>query len=552
MLKIYKVIFTLFILTCSTLARESIDLSKDLNHITTKYLQLLKEQSKVTCAPGDYERAGKLYSEYVGNGLYIPINDQDIIESQTIKKYIPVLAKKRDWIKEEISKLSKKKHLKKEYREIVSLQKDFEKLHQQYYLQYQGKKNNLKVSFVKFNKKLESFIERTTFLHSFDFPVDYFKLRQSYDELLETNNGPLMRETYFKRKIYEDGAISPQNRRKDLFLRSLISTVYIRLKNVSGKFYDEDLRYDIESLLEMYKTTILRKKSFHLKALRLWRKKTQEDINFYFRMIKAKSDSSFLKNIGATKKRARKKLKDYTYHREALVYKFWSEQEKIYRILHVLESILFHEVGPLDNNFGSERMSIIQVVLNRLRNPMYNSISDDEDLAQYIKSVGIKDTSKFPWLNVLFKKGQFSFTYFFIPASRGIFCPDGSRFAKKLRKRNIELSLRGIKYPLNVFTPTRYFSRASMTGRIDMAKLWRGYEKWPQLSGPLIENDSKLRKMKKTGKLLFTGSFKSTKNSYEVWKSKKKYYLYDKKSDQFNVYRNPHLFTYFFKQKGYQ
>ncbi len=552
LLKTYSLYFLSFFISLHTAwATEKIDLSKGVTELTREYLALLNEQSKLTCSPGDYEHAGKLYDDYTGNGLYIPITDQDEVESETIKKYIPTLGKKRDWIKSEIAKLKKKKHFKTEFKRINALEKSFTKLHHQRYLLYKGKKNTLKSDLQKFHQSFLSFIESLSFLHSFSFPVDYFALRSSYDELLESSNHKLRREVYFKRKIYEDGAISPRTSRKDLFLRSLISTVYLRMKSFNGEFYDEDLRYDIESLIGMYKNTILKKRRFHLSSLKLWQKKVQEDINFYFKLIKAKQGSDFLRNIGQSKKRARKKLKDYTYKKEALVYKFWSTKDKIFRVLYAIETILFHEVGPLDNKFGSERISIIQVILNRLRNENYNDIDATEDLYSYLKEAGVKSTNNYTWLNVLFKKGQFSFTYFFIPASRGIFCPDGSRSAKKLREKNISLAVKGLKFPLYVFTPTRYFSRASMTGRIDMAKLWTGYKKWPQLSGPLIKDDKRLRKLKKKNKLIFANYFESSKYLFEVWRDKKKYYLYDPKRDQFNVYRNPHLFTYFFKDTAY-
>lgn len=551
MLKVFRTVIFYIALTQSGFAFEKIDLSEPKDKIFNTYFSYLKEMSRKLCRPGTYQKAGKLYKEYTGNGLYVPFSEDESVDIQSIKEGLPLLAKKRDWLKSLHKTLKKKKNFKKEYRKSSRLEKRFINLHKENYKRYKGKKNNLSKLTNEFVKDLIKYLEEDLIaLQPYGFPVDYFNLRKSFDEAKETNK-QLANTIYFKRKLFEDGIVNPKNGRKDTSFRSLISTVYLRLLKHDDDFFEEDLRYDIESLLDKIKNSLVRGVSYHRRGINKWRKKIQGDINFYYKLKSTSSSKDFLVKYQDSAKRARKALRDYTYEKEARVYKFWSEKDILYRILFTIETILIHEVGRLDNKFGSERRAIVQVILNRLRNKKYNSIDESEDLYPFLKEVGIKNFKKYKWLNVLFKKGQFSFTYFFIPASRGIYCPDSSRSAYKLREENLSFALEVLKFPITIFGATRYFSRASMTGRIDMAKLWSGYSKWPELPGPEILKDKIYRKLYRSNKLRFIGTIKSKSGLYEIWAGAKTKVLYEPSESKFFVYRDPHLFTYFYKPNGY-
>ena len=532
-------------------AVEKIDLSGKQSVIENKYLAHLGEMSKELCTPGTYEKAGRLYKKYTGNGLYVPLKKDESVDLDAVKNGLPLLAKKRDWLRSLRNDYKKTKHFKKEYRKLSKLKKDFLVLHKENYKQYKGQKNNLKSLTSKFNSELISFLENEIqIFHPFGFPVDYFNLRKTYDEI-KSKDKSLANKIYFKRKIYEDGVVNPKSGRKDTSFRAMISTVYLRLLKFDDEFYSEELRYDIESLLEFIRNSLLRGVSYHKQGVSKWQNKIQEDINFYYKMINSKKSQDFLKEYQTNRKRARKALRDFTYSKIAKVYKFWTDKEVLYRLLFSIETILFHEVGPLDNDFGSERRAIIQVVLNRLRNDSYNDIDPVEDLYPFLKVEGVNNFEKYKWLNVLFKKGQFSFTYFFIPASKGIFCPDASRSARRLRKQNLKFAMEVLKFPISVFEATRYFSRSSMVGRIDMAKLWREYKKWPELPGPEIKNQKKYKRLLEKKKLRFIGTLKTEKGLYEIWSHKRGKVLYGVEESKFFIYRDPHLFTYFYKFKDY-
>ena len=357
------------------------------------------------------------------------------------------------------------------------------------------------------------------------------------------------------RKIVEEGAVDKKKGRSDLYLRALINTVYLRITSYRGSFLDEDLRYDINGLFKSIDSVLKAGKKPIVKRSKNWLSKTKKNHNYYANLLKnSKSKSQILKKIYHDKSKARYALKNYIYLKEAEVYKYWTNKPELYRKLFALETILVHEVGRLDNSYGSERRDVAQVVMNRLYNPNYNFIGKEEPLYSHLQKQKV-DTKKYPWLNVLFKQGEFSFTYFFIPASRGIFCPDQSRRGKRLRRKNLSISLSVLKNSTQKFKATRYFSRASMLGRIDMAQLWFDYSPVNERPGPLLtkkKDIAKYKKLKKSGELLFLYNFTDPSGrKYEVLSHRERVVVFDPKQYKFYQYRNPHLFKYFVKNEDY-
>jgi hypothetical protein len=136
---------------------------------------------------------------------------------------------------------------------------------------------------------------------------------------------------------------------------------------------------------------------------------------------------------------------------------------------------LLHEVGPLDP-LELEKSWVGQVVINRINKPGYEHLKEQEELAVQLRKMGLDPNDL--WLNVLFRKGEFSFTYFFLPSSLRVFCVDHSPSAKNLRNQNIKLSIHILRHadmPDRLIEAQRYFSRVSMLGRIDMGKIWTNY-----------------------------------------------------------------------------
>jgi len=534
--------------------------------IINKYMRYHKDFSKKLCRGKTDHVAEKLYKNFLGDGLYIPFKLDGSLDIETIEDHLGMFRKREQWLVTVIEKLKKKKNFKAERAELSNLKKSFKKLLNYKYQYYSAKKftqkkaivSKSKIAVKKFLKDLNSFIYSIDYLHSYRFPVDHFYLRRQYDKYkgIDTSEGKrAANRAYFLRKIVEEGAVDKKKGRSDLFLRSLINTVYLRITSYRGSFLDEDLRYDISGLFRYLESNFRSGKKPIIKRSRNWLEKTKKNHKYYANLLKnSKSKSQILKKIYNDKSKARYALKNYIYKKEAEVYKYWSKKPELYRKLFSLETILIHEVGRLDNSFGSERRDVVQVVLNRINNPNYNFIGKDEPLFKHLNPK-VKNTKKYPWLNVLFKQGEFSFTYFFIPASRGIFCPDQSRSAKRLRRKNLNISLSVLKNTTQKFKATRYFSRASMLGRIDMAQLWYDYSPVQEKAGPRITKKKSLRKfkkLKKQGKFLFLYSFIDPNGrKLEVLSHNDKEIVYDPKVKKFYRYRNPHLFRYFLKNDSY-
>ena len=245
-----------------------------------------------------------------------------------------------------------------------------------------------------------------------------------------------------------------------------------------------------------------------------------------------------------------RKLKDFIYRKQGESYNFWANQSELHKAMFSLETILVHEVGVIDGKYGLERTHVGKVVLNRYFDDFYNQLESDQYINKYItKSI---DTKKEKWLNVLFKVGEFSFTYYYIPAVAGIHCPDMSRRGQNIRNKNLKLALKVMRSHDGDFKAFRYFSRISMLGKIDMSSVWTAYERLPEMPGYKSSYQKKLSRYYKADKYQYLYSFRDSKKvEYQVVKIESKTYSMTWRKGQtvFYDYRNPHLFAYFSKKK---
>lgn len=560
MLKNFKIAILLSILVfADATAKELTD-----SQVIRQYLKLHRQQYKATCNMQVYKKSQELYKNFLGDGIFIPFKLNGELDADVIKEHLPLMEKKREWIKEINKKLSKMRSFRKLLAKNRQIHDHFEKAMDHTY-KYRYAKNlneksqmaqRSKIEVKQFLIEFEAYLDSLFFLKSFKFPVNHLHLRSEYDKYkdLETPKGKSnANSAYLLRKIVEDGSVDAKRGRSDLSLRSLIDSVYLRIIGYDKTFLTEDLRYDISDLISML-DGVLRtghKKTF--KRTKYWEKKIIERENYYVDLLKkSESKDDILKKIYQDKNQARYALSHYIYEKEALVYKYWKRQSEIYRKLFALETILIHEVGRLDDNYGSERRDVAKVVINRADNPGYNTIEEDEPFYSSLAEAGVQKTKQYKWLNVLFKRGQFSFTYFFIPASKGIFCPDQSKAARKLRSKNLRMILDELKNPDPDFKASRYFSRASMLGRMDMSSLWDEYEPLAERVGPLIHNSSRLKTLLKRKNLNFLYSFKDPSGEgFDVYRYKNKVYVNSLRDGKFYQYRNPHYFTYFVKKGDY-
>lgn len=533
------------------------------NKIVDAYLKRHKVFFKELCTAGTEEKYWNLYSKYRGDGHYIPVLENDKLDKLTINRFIPELERKLKWItsiklkveglKNFKSYLEELKELEEQYDEIVSLKHKF--LEEGSGLGKKKIRNVSKYSLIKFKVRFEEYLKNLGFLVSYRFPVDHVELRETYD-LFKAKRTKEERkksnEIYFYRKIVQDGALNPNRSKSDKFLRANLDNVVREFKK-STDLITENLRYDLGSAFSGLERILKRGKSYQLKRLNEWEKRSKRNLDFYKRLqqnvvVEGKKKKT-ADDLVKERVSGRYALKKYVLEKEAESYKFWMKESELNRALFSIETILYNEVGAIDGKDALERKDVTQVVINRRYLSEYNHIPASEPLYAYLnlRDDGKSITSK-PWLNLLFKEGEFSFTYFFIHGSLRIFCPEQTRYGKILRKQNLYLALKLLREPNPKFDAVRYFSRAAMLGRIDMKHLWDDFLPLPERVGLRVKNSEHMKKAlrKKNYKLFY--EFKDAAGVlHKVLEIKDKTVVYTPSTKRFHKYRNPHYFTYFKK-----
>ena len=282
-----------------------------------------------------------------------------------------------------------------------------------------------------------------------------------------------------------------------------------------------------------------------------WERKVEDQIDFYNQLLSGKLklkgsvvgvDDFIQDNLGA-----KSRLEDFIYDKQAQTYEFWTKQSEEMRQLFVSETIILNEVGGTPDPGDMEKEEVLKVVHKRSRLKFYSSLGGTKELSLKLKALKIS-TKGMKWLNTLFKKGEFSFTYYFIPGVRHIFCPDMSDKAKKIREIALKKALQLKKINFNLpSVPVRYFSRQSMLGRIDMSKLWVNFSALPEEPGPQMTSEQIEVVLK--NKSLYLYSFTSSENKYfDVFLSGDIYFVKNNLKGSFYHYRNPNFFKYFIEK----
>lgn len=533
------------------------------NRIIDEYLKKHKTFFKKLCTPGTEQKYWNLYSKFRGDGHYIPMLSNDKLDRLTINRFIPELERKVSWISSVKKNVEKTKNFRPYLEELEALEKSYHELvdYKQDFFESESKakkrsvRNKSKYSLIKFKVRFRQFLEKIEFLVSYRFPVDHVELRETYDLVKEKRTDEERKrsnEIYFYRKIVQDGALNPDRSKSDKFLRANLDNI-IREFTINSDLIEENLRYDLNSAFSGLERILKKGKRYQLKRLGEWENRTQRNLEFYKRLRnnivlegkkKLTADDLVKERVSG-----RYALKKYVLEKEAESFKFWMKESELNRALFSIETILYNEVGAIDGKDALERKDVTQVVINRRFLKEYNQIDSSEPFYDYVnlRSDG-KPLVKYPWLNLLFKEGEFSFTYFFIGGSLRIFCPEQTRYGKILRKQNLFLAMKLLRNPNPKFNAVRYFSRAAMLGRIDMRSLWDEFEPLPERVGKRIKNDAHLKKALRKNTYQFYYQFKSEEGHlYKVLEIKEKSYVYDPKNKRFYKYRNPHYFTYFKK-----
>lgn len=503
---------------------------------------------------------------YRGQGYWIPRLGDDV-DVESIKLLLPEFEKKLEWIKKEKDKVTKSgvptAAATKDVRFIVTrlLRLKKNELATDEALKVSSRKESLRLQ-DQLSRAYEGLIKKISFLSNYKYPVDHLKNRKVYDEFREkedTASVKIANYSFLYRKLLEDGAYNLDRTGSDIYLRTTIDTLHFELKR--HDFYlTEDARYDLEFVLDKIDKELERGKKKLLERLGEWEDRTRRTLNFYQSLTLPDNQKQIIVNgekstpnreLIKEHNKNTEALKEFVYTKQAEVYKYWLNQPEITRSIFVLETILLNEVGPVDGDDALERMDVARVVLNRLDKPKYLSIGKKEFIYPYLKNI----TSDFHiqnerWLNALFKQGEFSFTYYYMSSSALIFCPDMGATARKLRAKNVEIALQVLKEEENSFKATRYFSRASMIGRIHMDSIWEDYVPYPERPGLLAPGQEKLTKALKNGDYSYLYSFQDPeKHSYQVVEIEGTNYALSESNGIkiFYRHRNPHYFRYFTK-----
>ena len=562
------VIIFSFGLSCSLWCEEGVfkDLKGKHSKIIENYFKIHQKMSKETCSEGAENLFWNKFKTYRKVGFFIPTHLDKKLDLITLNKFIPEVERKIGWIKKKISSVKKIKKNDQYEKIFDEIDERIKKLlsYKESYNENQDYQARVKVksqsrnSFLILKKKILGFLDSIHFLLSYRYPVNHFELRESYDEVKYTQDKQkrLRRnEIYFYRRIVQDGAQNTNGTKNDRFMRAGLDAIYYNLQEKSD-FLSEKTHFNIVSGLKIVRRQLSYGLKYHLVRLEEWRERTERMLSFYRQLkankVKFNGEILTAQQFILSKDQGTESLQNFNSHKQRAVYQFWAKQDPLLRAIFVIETILFNEVGNYEKGSRVERRDVTQVVINRSHDPKYNYIPSTDTLHSYLASSETTESIKTnPWLNVLFKEGEFSFSYFFIDGSVRIYCPDQTRSGQRLRRKNIQIALRLLENPNKSFQGIRYFSRGSMLGKVDMSLLWDDLEEIPERPGEKIEEDQHLKKSYEERDYTYYYHFLDAREKrFKVIRIGQKTYVLDPESMQFFKYRNPHYFRYFRVPRG--
>ncbi|MGZ3786868.1 MAG: hypothetical protein ACXVLQ_00010 [Bacteriovorax sp.] len=533
--------------------------------LLVEYLKLQKEFSDESCKPGTEEDFLRLDKNYRGDGNFIPVLLDEKVDLKTVKNLLPLIKDKSAWISAQMEFIKKNddfKNLKLEIERLEDSVAGLQELKKDYF--FAGdlkKKEEIKkkaaVLFEGLLKNLDQFKNKVPFLLSFKFPTNHLSLRAEYDKYKNINTKEARARAnaiYLFRKIVQDGSNDEDMTRNDSVIRSAFDTLYLSLiKDKQRDFLTDNERVDFKYVLNNFDKLLSMRPEKLIERFTEWKNRNDRALIFYQDLIEGKkiklSEDSQIKDVTSLLEERAKSLytlKEFALTREARAYEYWSKKSELLQSLYAIETILYSEVGRMDAPDALERRDVAQVVINRFENADYNSLTDKDTITKFLSpQIKVQDNK---WLNVLFKEGEFSFTYFYFPGNFHIYCPDMSRTGQFLRRENVRIALELLNRPKNSSSALRYFSRMSMFGRIEMDSLWSDFKPLPEVPGLPVRNPNKLYKLFKKDRYKFLYDFanEELKKRFLVVELKGKTYVVDAKDTrQIYNYRNPHQFKYF-------
>jgi len=519
----------------------------------SSYEQTFQLFKNKVCASGDFEQYQKYYKQFKGEGIYIPVAHKKMVR-EAIYSTMDLIDKKNKWIDDSLTKLQNSAILPNPVLNLETLDLFIDA--------------NLKIKFlVEVENKSEPFLLKEAqriikdflknyevtekdifYLLNFAYPVDHLKNRFDYDAFKSGENDVAKQTLYVQRKMYEDGTSDEDGSSGDLFLRTTLDTFKLHLlKEVT--FFSQETVNDWDFLRKNIMNQVIRGKKKQIQRLENWKIKLKKTKDFYLKILAQDKvqEAEYLSQYSE----ATKNLKDFVESKLGEVYKFWSDQPLELQQLFVMQTILIHEVGNEDPT-KIERKTIAQVVKNRSMEKSYHSLLKDDPWNKYAE--GDSHERKFWWLNLMFRRGEFSFMLFFIPSVAKVFCPSTAPLDVQLAEENLTLSIDVLSQKEsrlgeeNIF---RYFSRVSMMGRIDMTSVWHTFTPISERPGDEILEPNKLNLYKTAWderSFRYLYQFVDVSEKYYVLKIGENFVVMKrdaKGSLQFFHYRNPNLFRYF-------
>lgn len=530
------------------------------------YMDNLKDFREKICVPQAEAVFDKLLRAYRGQGYWIPELNGDV-DVEAIEARLPDMEKKLAWIRGERRKLKKGKlPSQKVTNRTHDILKRLLALKKTELLPDEAAKVRARKESLRLQGELEDafgdLVRKVSFLSNYNYPVDHLKNRKIHDLVREKEDEASVKQAnlaFLFRKLQEDGAYNKDHTGSDVYLRTTLDTLHFELKQ--HDFYlTEDARYDLDFVLAKIEAELKRGKEKLLERLEEWEERTERTVNFYRSLTLPENQREITvgkikttpnKQLIVEHNKAAEELKKFVYKKQAEVYKYWLSRSELPRAIFVLETILINEVGGVDGDEALERMDVARVVMNRLDKPKYLSIGNKEFIYPYLKSAVSEASLKNErWLNALFKQGEFSFTYYYMSGVSKIFCPDMAPGARRLRQQNVEIALQVLKETGSGFHTTRYFSRASMIGRIHMDSIWEDYVPYPERPGLLAEGQERLLTAFNNGDYTYLYSFRDPLDQlFQVVEIDGRTFALGEKNGLklFYAHRNPHHFRYFTK-----
>ncbi len=568
-----KLFFFIFLFSPSLFAEEEkwwtkfqspLDIQQERDVILEKYTSLHKKFFQTICRPGLEPQFWNLNKNYRSHGNYVPILTNGKLDEDTINKFLPELLEKEKWIlaqKEIILSyktfnpfLKKIEFFRQETKRLLKYKERF--YEETSNTKKQLIKNESKYQLLVFKDLVKKFFQELTFLQSYRFPVDHLSLRNRYDQYKNSKDPKekkVANEIYFYRKIVQDGARNLNHTLYDRGLRAAIDTSFLEMDD-EHDFLEENLRSDLEWELDGIERFLNIGIKRMAERFDEWferssgNRKYYQSLSFGEGRVRQEFDKEILELL-SKKEESRNVLRDFVLKNNAKSYDFWMKQSPLMRMLFAIETILFNEVGRVDAPWGVERKEVAQIVLNRSLISEYSQFKSHDALLDVLQNdykYNLETLNKYPWLNVLFKEGEFSFTYFFISGNVKTYCPDMSRLGKSLRRENLKIAIQTLKEPDFSQKALRYFSRAAMLGRIDMAKLWTGFTPVKERPGPYIEKSSELYSLYQKGNYEYVYHFfGADERLYKVVSIKDRKHVLLYGEEKFFIFRSPHLFRYF-------